>query len=137
MITPIPPTEPLTSSPTTSLHPFLASLDNDSPLYIFFTASADPTTSQPWCPDVRAAIPVFNSVFESHPSELKVMVVEVGGRDAWKDADNLYKREWGITAIPTLAKYSIVDVDGTSIVAVRMLVENECGDVEKLEQFIR
>ncbi|KAK6498491.1 hypothetical protein TWF481_011082 [Arthrobotrys musiformis] len=122
------------SDPTTSLQTFLESLGR--PLYIFFTASADPATSAPWCPDVRAAIPVVTSTFQEAAQELSVVTVEVGDKPSWKDANNVFKKEWGLTAIPTLGRYEVVDVDGQSIVAVRMLVENECLDVSKLLSLI-
>ena len=33
------------------------------PTFIGFIAAKDPTTDQPWCPDVRAALPVLEKVF--------------------------------------------------------------------------
>ncbi|KAK6329907.1 hypothetical protein TWF718_003334 [Orbilia javanica] len=131
-----PPTSLPLADPTTSLQTHLESL-SPSPLYIFFVASPDPITNTPWCPDVRAAIPVFEKVFEEEGEELVVSKVEVGDKVAWRDQNNVFRREWGITAIPTLGKYSIVNVEGQDIVAVRMLVENDCADEEKLRTFIQ
>ncbi|KAF3223650.1 hypothetical protein TWF192_010034 [Orbilia oligospora] len=131
----LPPTSLSLTDPTTTLQTYLETL-SQRPLYIFFIASSDPVTNTPWCPDVRAAIPVFNRVFEEVEEELLVVTVEVGGKDEWKDANNVFRTEWGVGAIPTVGKYSIIDVEGQSIVAVRMLVENDCADEEKLRAFI-
>ncbi|KAK6514504.1 hypothetical protein TWF281_004702 [Arthrobotrys megalospora] len=133
MITQIPPTALSLTDPTTTLQTYLETLPK--PLYIFFIASPDPITNTPWCPDVRRAIPVVERVFTAHDEELLVVTVEVGGKDVWK-GDNVFKSEWGITAIPTLGKYSIVTIEGQNIVAVRMLVENDCADEQKLQSFI-
>ncbi|RVD89134.1 uncharacterized protein DFL_000154 [Arthrobotrys flagrans] len=130
----IPPAALSLSDPTTTLQTYLESLSR--PLYIIFIASPDPATDAPWCPDVRAALPIFNRVFEESEEELSVVTVQVGDKPAWKDANNVFRREWGISAIPTVGKYSVIDVDGQSIVAVRMLVENDCADEDKLRAFI-
>lgn len=47
--------------------------------YVMFTVDNDAKTGQPWCPDVRAALPVIKKVFGE--SEKEVLVVSVGARD--------------------------------------------------------
>lgn len=47
-------------------------------IYIFFICGNDAATSKPWCPDVRAAIPVVEKYFEKRQEE--VLVVSVGQR---------------------------------------------------------
>lgn len=76
----IPPAALSLSDPTTTLQTYLESLSR--PLYIIFIASPDPATDAPWCPDVRAALPIFNRVFEESEEELSVVTVQVGDKPA-------------------------------------------------------
>lgn len=48
-----------------------------SAFFIAFIASKDPTTGQPWCPDVAAALPKLEAAFSSD-SAPTVAFVEVG-----------------------------------------------------------
>lgn len=47
------------------------------PFYLAFVASNHPETGVPWCPDVRAAMPVINAAFEKEDGPALGMV-EVG-----------------------------------------------------------
>lgn len=47
-------------------------------LYVFFIVDDDEVTGKPWCPDVRAAIPVVENFFGTRPEE--VLVVSAGSR---------------------------------------------------------
>lgn len=51
--------------------------DSAAKLFLVFISSQDPATNQPWCPDVRAAMPSIEAAFsgENAPG---VGVVEVG-----------------------------------------------------------
>ncbi|KAF3922510.1 hypothetical protein ABW21_db0204512 [Orbilia brochopaga] len=118
-------------NPTETLKPFLESLGGQ-PLFVFFVASDDPATGQPWCPDVRAAIDPVHKAFENDPNELNFMTIRVGVKEAWKIPTNVFRTVWGLQAIPTLARYSLVTVDGEKFPSVRMLVEAECLDQAKL-----
>jgi hypothetical protein len=44
--------------------------------YVFFICDNDASTGKPWCPDVRAAIPVVQKYFEKRSEE--ILVVSVG-----------------------------------------------------------
>lgn len=56
----------------------LLELPEGSPkFFIAFVSSDDPITSQPWCPDVRAALPHINTAFESGDAPT-VAIVPVG-----------------------------------------------------------
>ena len=59
----------------------LLALPNDpkSQFFIAFLSSADPTTKQAWCPDVRVALPHINAKF-SPVDGPEVALVEVGQR---------------------------------------------------------
>jgi hypothetical protein len=39
--------------------------DADAKLFLCFISSTDPVTNQPWCPDVRAALPKLQKIFKS------------------------------------------------------------------------
>lgn len=57
---------PLPSSPSALQIP--DEKEKDSPpsnfFFIAFLASKDPLTNQPWCPDVRAALPILEATFQ-------------------------------------------------------------------------
>ncbi|KAK6525418.1 hypothetical protein TWF694_005557 [Orbilia ellipsospora] len=123
--------------PTASLETYLSTPAlNGAPLFILFVASKDVTTGAPWCPDVRAALPVVTEFFENHGTTLNFLKVEVGDKLAWKEKENVFRTRWGLTAIPTLGKYAMLDLGGEKVVAVGNLVENECLDVEKLTNLV-
>ena len=50
--------------------------DADAKLFLCFISSTDPATNQPWCPDVRAALPKLQKVFggEDAPTLLYIHV---------------------------------------------------------------
>lgn len=54
-------------------------LPADSPFFIAFLASKDPATKQPWCPDVRAALPTLEASFQGQKQPTAAFV-EVGQR---------------------------------------------------------
>lgn len=51
--------------------------DSNSKFFIVFVSSNDPATKQPWCPDVRAALPCIDAAFSSEHAP-RLAVVEVG-----------------------------------------------------------
>jgi hypothetical protein len=48
-----------------------------SKLFVCFISSTDPSTKQPWCPDVRAALPQLEKAFSSQDAP-KLAYVHVG-----------------------------------------------------------
>ncbi|KAF2639293.1 hypothetical protein P280DRAFT_470663 [Massarina eburnea CBS 473.64] len=99
-----------------------------TPLYLIFIASEDPSTGQPWCSDVRAALPSITTIF-SAPSAPHLGVVEVGQKPAWKEVANVYRMDWGVRAIPTLVRYELSD---GVVTEVARLVEGELLDRGKI-----
>lgn len=51
--------------------------DPNSTYFIAFISSSDPTTKQPWCPDVRAALPIINAAFSAE-TDRQLAYVHVG-----------------------------------------------------------
>lgn len=49
----------------------------DSKLFIAFISSPDPITKQPWCPDVRDALPHINKAFAGDDAP-DLAIIEVG-----------------------------------------------------------
>jgi hypothetical protein len=45
--------------------------------FVCFIASIDPATGQPWCSDVRAALPVLEAVFRKE-EQLELRYIYVG-----------------------------------------------------------
>lgn len=52
-------------------------LSPDSKLFIAFISSPDPITKQPWCPDVRDALPHINKAFSGDDAP-ELAIIEVG-----------------------------------------------------------
>jgi len=52
--------------------------DPKSVFFLCFVSSDDPVSKQPWCPDVRAALPHIRDAFSGEGPE--VALVEVGQR---------------------------------------------------------
>ena len=52
---------------------------SDSAFFVAFLASKDPVTKQPWCPDVRAALPTLEATFQGEKKPT-VAFIDVGQR---------------------------------------------------------
>ncbi|KAK4445225.1 hypothetical protein QBC34DRAFT_413452 [Podospora aff. communis PSN243] len=102
--------------------------------YLFFIVGNDEATGQPWCPDVRAALPVVEKYFAQHP-DLDISTVSVGSRPEWKDPERskLWRSTWGIRAVPTLVKYTRTE-EGIS---QEQLVELDAAVEENVEKFTK
>jgi hypothetical protein len=132
-----------------SVHELTVLHDPEGKLFLCFISSTDPATNQPWCPDVRAALPRLEEAFSSENAP-KLGYVHVGQKpefvsvlpdcvgiiltgDRWKEMDNKYRKVWGINAIPNLVRYQ--GIDGV-VTATGRLVEGEIMDEEKLSKFL-
>ncbi|ETS74403.1 hypothetical protein PFICI_14269 [Pestalotiopsis fici W106-1] len=98
--------------------------------YIFFICDNDASTGKPWCPDVRAAIPVVQKYFEKRPEE--ILVVSVGQLPQWKSPDSIFRTKWDLKAIPTLVKYTRTQ-DGVS---QQQVVEKDVKDEGLLKALV-
>ncbi|KAH8881695.1 thioredoxin-like protein 5 [Thozetella sp. PMI_491] len=76
--------------------------------FIAYVASADPATGQPWCPDVRVALPLITTIFSAEDAP-EAALVRVGQKPEWKDPNNFYRTNWDVQFIPTLVRYQTVD----------------------------
>ncbi|KAH4188158.1 hypothetical protein HBI56_108180 [Parastagonospora nodorum] len=102
--------------------------DPAAKLFVCFISSADPVTKQPWCPDVRAALPRLDAAFSSEDAP-NLAYVHVGQKPEWKEMDNLYRKTWGVNAIPALVRYQ--RINGV-VKETGRLVEAEIMDEEKV-----
>ncbi|KAG8423986.1 hypothetical protein J3458_000827 [Metarhizium acridum] len=100
--------------------------------FIVFISSEDPETKQPWCPDVRASWPHIQAAFGGEDAPT-VSVVEVGQRPEWRNPENVFRKNWNVNGVPTLAKYERVDGE---VVETARLDENGIMDEAKLRGFI-
>ncbi|CRG89212.1 hypothetical protein PISL3812_06248 [Talaromyces islandicus] len=107
--------------------------DSNSPFFIAFLASRDPTTGEPWCPDVRASLPHLTAAF-SGDNTPQVAFVEVGQRPEWKDPSNTYRTDWKVSGVPTLVRYERVD---GKVKDVGRITEVEILDQEQFKNFIK
>ncbi|KAJ5107699.1 hypothetical protein N7456_004374 [Penicillium angulare] len=101
-------------------------------LYVAFYSGNDATTKQPWCPDVRAAIPHIDAAFSAQDAPA-VAIVSVGEKAEWKDPKNAYRTTWNVQNIPALLR--VERVDG-KVSQTGKLVEDEITDKAKLAAFL-
>ncbi|QSZ31110.1 hypothetical protein DSL72_000673 [Monilinia vaccinii-corymbosi] len=101
-------------------------------LFLSFISSTDPVTQQPWCPDVRAALPVIEAKFAG--DEFEVRLVEVGQRSEWRVPDNVFRTTWNVDNVPTLVRYERVDGE---VKETGRLVENEILNQGSLNDLVQ
>ncbi|CDM29252.1 hypothetical protein DTO013E5_5948 [Penicillium roqueforti] len=104
----------------------------DSKLFIAFISSPDPITKQPWCPDVRDALPHINKAFAGDDAP-DLAIIEVGQKPEWNNPQNVYRKTWGTKNIPALVRYE--QVNG-KVTETGRLVEGEILNKKKLREFI-
>ncbi|EMF11892.1 uncharacterized protein SEPMUDRAFT_26035, partial [Sphaerulina musiva SO2202] len=151
---------PLPSSPSALQIP--NEKEKDSPpsnFFIAFLASKDPLTNQPWCPDVRAALPILEATFqetttsqgaegEEEKEEGKkstttppvVAFIEVGQKTEWKNPHNVFRTQWNIHNVPVLVRYELVGENTATttkqVKEVGRLVEGEILDERRLQELV-
>ncbi|QKX61770.1 uncharacterized protein TRUGW13939_08926 [Talaromyces rugulosus] len=107
--------------------------DSNSAFFIAFLASRDPSTGQPWCPDVRASLPHLTAAFSGDTAP-QVAFVDVGQRDEWKNPSNIYRTDWKVSGVPTLVRYERVD---GRVKDVGRISEVEILDKKQFSTFIK
>ncbi|OQE44168.1 hypothetical protein PENCOP_c002G06740 [Penicillium coprophilum] len=101
-------------------------------LFIAFVSGPDPITKQPWCPDVRDALPYINEAFAGDDTP-ELAIVEVGQKPEWNNPQNVYRTTWGTRNIPALVRYQQVNGEVTE---TGRLVEGEILNKQRLLAFI-
>ncbi|KAJ5469508.1 hypothetical protein N7539_009126 [Penicillium diatomitis] len=109
-----------------------SSPSNQTSAIIAFISGNDPVTQQPWCPDVRDALPHLDAAFAA-PDAPAVAVISVGEKLVWKDPMNVYRTQWGINNIPALVRYQHVDGE---VKETKRLIEGEILDKAKVQAFL-
>ncbi|OOQ90741.1 DUF953 domain protein [Penicillium brasilianum] len=104
----------------------------DAKLFIAFISGDDPITKQPWCPDVRAALPHINAAFAA-PDAPTVAIVSVGDKLKWKEPKNVYRTQWKVNNVPALVRYQRVKGE---VRETARLIEAEILDKAKLQAFL-
>ncbi|KAF2648161.1 hypothetical protein K491DRAFT_613322 [Lophiostoma macrostomum CBS 122681] len=106
----------------------------DAKIFVGFIASVDLATGLPWCPDVRAALPVLERVFGGEgETQSRLSLVDVGQKAEWKDLDNVYRKVWGIRGVPTVIIYERV---GGEVKEVDRLTDPELFDEARVRRFV-
>jgi len=82
-----------------------------------------------WCPDCRAVESTVKEVFDEDDGPTG-LIIWVGQRAEWKDPNNQYRKEDGITGVPTIVKLK----DGKE---VARLVEYDILDKDKLAELLK
>jgi hypothetical protein len=128
--------------------------DPNATYFLNFIASISPETNQPWCSDVRAALPVVGVAFSGENAP-EVGFVHVGQKPEyvkapsvsslcliwpftymicrWKDMSNVHRTRWNVNAVPTLVRYQRVDGE---VKETGRLVEGELLDQKKLKELV-
>lgn len=132
-----------------------------SKLFLAFISGNDPITNEPWCPDVRAALPHIEDAFATadaptaamisvgqKPEYLSVWIEESTaihrGVDLsilwvnaylfrWKEPTNVYRRVWNVNNVPALVRYQRINGE---VAESGRLIEGEILDQAKLQSFI-
>ncbi|KAJ5782236.1 hypothetical protein N7457_004010 [Penicillium paradoxum] len=107
-------------------------LSPNSKLFIAFISSTDPVTKQPWCPDVRDALPHINKAFAENDAP-ELAIIEVGQKPEWINLQNVYRTVWSTKNIPALVRYQ--QVNG-KVTETGRLVEAEILDKQRLQAFL-
>ncbi|KAF8333085.1 uncharacterized protein EI90DRAFT_3122134 [Cantharellus anzutake] len=124
---------PLIEEPLPAL---LATLKGPSPPnrpHLIFYADIDPETGKMWCGDCRDVEGDIKAAFGAEDGPTGI-IIYVGNRPTWKDPNNKYRLEYGltgtlaITPIPTIIRLQ----DG---IEADRLVEGEIKDKTKLAAF--
>eukprot|EP01023_Acetabularia_acetabulum_P008864 TRINITY_DN1388_c0_g3_i1.p1 TRINITY_DN1388_c0_g3~~TRINITY_DN1388_c0_g3_i1.p1 ORF type:complete len:275 (+),score=39.69 TRINITY_DN1388_c0_g3_i1:243-1067(+) len=79
--------------------------EHAGPHYVLFTASLDPNTNEPWCPDCRRSLSVIRQVVAAAGGSL--LEIMVGERGVWKSPDHPFRHDQllKLTGIPTLTRW--------------------------------
>ncbi|KAG9121418.1 hypothetical protein FRC07_002636 [Ceratobasidium sp. 392] len=118
---------PLVSSPSPKL---IASLGGDAPptrpFLIFYSDIVD---GQMWCPDCRNVEQIVKRSFE--PEDGPTGIIRwVGNRADWKSPSNVYRRDYGVSSVPTIIRLKDGKEDAR-------LVDREILDSAKLNEFLQ
>ncbi|CAI4212365.1 unnamed protein product [Parascedosporium putredinis] len=102
-------------------------------LFVAFISGDDVNTKQPWCPDVRAALPHVKAAFSADGAP-EAALWSVGQRDEWRQNTNPVRTKWNVHNIPTVVRYQRVD---GKIQETGRLVEGEILNERKLSALIK
>jgi len=102
-----------------------------SPHYLIFFASIDENTGRSWCPDCRAVEGPLSAVPEGQST-----LIFVGQRAEWKDPNNPFRLEFGLTGVPTILRVESADSLDHDTHSAARLVEDEILDEAKLKKFL-
>ncbi|KAI0198231.1 hypothetical protein F4808DRAFT_463070 [Astrocystis sublimbata] len=103
-----------------------------SPFFLAFIASDDPVTHEPWCPDVRACLPIIKATFSPDDAP-KAALIPVGQKTEYKAATNYYRTTWRVPNVPTLIRY---ERKGAELVEAGRLIEGEILDEKRLGRLV-
>ncbi|PSN60322.1 hypothetical protein BS50DRAFT_579204 [Corynespora cassiicola Philippines] len=103
-----------------------------APLFLAFVSSVGSDTGLPWCPDVRAALPVLQAVFTKSEAP-KLGIVGVGQKPEWREPGNIYRTKWNVSNVPTLVRYERRD---GKVIEIGRLIEGEILVPEKLSKLL-
>ncbi|KAI9277791.1 hypothetical protein BY458DRAFT_85564 [Sporodiniella umbellata] len=107
-----------------------SAVETGKPVFVLFFGTEAVETSESWCPDCVIADPLVRKALIPVKDAL-LLEAPVGLRNDWKgNATHPYRTQFGVSAIPTLFKWTTAGPGDR-------LVEEDCADIEKLEKFVK
>jgi len=109
----------------------VSSLEKTTKTLLFFTAARDPETKQPWCPDVRKAIPILEEILSAKTVKFYFVSFPIVREEYRNNPQHFYRvhEKIKLTKIPTLGWWE----DGKM---EKRLVEEELHVVENVRKFL-
>lgn len=95
-----------------------------NPIFVLFSGTKD-AQGKSWCPDCVVAEPVVKGALEKAPDDAVFIYVGVGGRDFWKDKNNVFRTDsrTKLKCVPTLMKFG----------GPQRLEEEQCAKADVVE----
>ncbi|GAA5857745.1 hypothetical protein JCM5353_001472 [Sporobolomyces roseus] len=123
-------------SPESVLSSIPSSTSSNSPHYLVFLSSVDPSSGQMWCGDCRDTQQTIEKLVPDNQSQL----VFVGEKSEWKSPDSPWRQApFNLKAIPTIIRVEESSQDSlkSSLESAPRLVESDLRDETKFKSFVK
>lgn len=100
-------------------------MDDQQPVYVYFTGTRLPETGENWCPMCTTAEPLVKAALQGVKYRCDFVRCEVGDREFWEDPKNGFRtnRHTHLLQLPTLLRWKTEKrLEGKWVVKPEMLV---------------
>ncbi|NP_001279378.1 thioredoxin domain-containing protein 17 [Callorhinchus milii] len=73
-------------------------------IFVYFTGTKD-AKGLSWCPDCVKAEPIVRAELSKLPEGSIFIYCQTGDKSCWKDPNNVFRKSFKLSSIPTLLKY--------------------------------